>query len=471
MPVFSLPSPYGIGTMGKKAYEFADYVAASGAKIWQVLPLGPTGYGDSPYQSFSSFAGNPYFIDPDLLVKDGLLRKKDLPPKKPEGEKIDYGEIYVSRGIMLRKAFAYSWTKVREKALEFAADHPEITDYALFMTAKSTHGGVCWHDFPQGLMLHQKRAVEALGANHEDEVNYHVFTQYLFFSQWKALKEYVNSLGISLLGDMPIYVAPDSADAWANPKNFQFDKRRNPSLVAGVPPDYFSEDGQKWGNPLYNWDYIKNHGYSFWVRRVKAAAELFDAVRIDHFIGFANYYSVNVECPTAREGFWRDGPGIALFRKIKKEVPEIRLIAEDLGVVSDKVITLIKQTGYPSMRVLQFAFGGEDDNMHLPANVPQNSVVYTSTHDNVPTCGWWANASQKEKDEVAKRLGKTDVQMPLDLIRCALDCRAETVIVPMWDILGLGAEATVNAPGTAEGNWGWRLDKIPKKAMKLSRKQ
>ena len=470
MPVFSLPSPYGIGTMGKKAYEFADYVAASGAKIWQVLPLGPTGYGDSPYQSFSSFAGNPYFIDPDMLVKDGLLLKKDLPPKKPEGEKINYGEIYFSRGVMLRKAFKYSWEKVRGEALKFVEDHPEIMDYALFMTAKATHGGVCWHDFPQGLMLHRKTAVDALEKNHADEVNYHIFTQYLFFEQWKALKKYVNSLGIELLGDMPIYVAPDSADAWANPKNFQFDKRRDPALVAGVPPDYFSEDGQKWGNPLYNWDYIKNHGYAFWVRRMKAAAELYDKVRIDHFIGFANYYSVKTECPTAREGFWRDGPGIALFRKIKKEVPEIKLIAEDLGVVSDKVINLIKQTGYPSMRVLQFAFGGEDDNMHLPANVPQNSVVYTSTHDNIPTCGWWAKASQTEKDEVAKRLGKAEPKMPRDLIRAALGCRAETVIIPMWDILGLGEEATVNAPGTAEGNWCWRLNKIPKKAMKLSRK-
>lgn len=470
MPVFSLPSPYGIGTMGKHAYEFADYAASCGAKIWQVLPLGPTGYGDSPYQSFSSFAGNPYFIDPDFLVRDGLLKKADLPKKLPEGNKINYGEIYLTRGEMLRRAFAYSWDKVSGDAKRFAGEHPEIMDYALFMTAKTINGGVCWHDFPEELMLHEKNAVKELGEKHADEVNYHIYTQYLFFSQWKALKKYVNSLGMELLGDMPIYVAPDSADAWANPENFQFDQRRNPSLVAGVPPDYFSEDGQKWGNPLYDWDYIKNDGYSFWIRRVKAAAELYDAVRIDHFIGFANYYSVKAECPTAREGFWRDGPGIELFDKIKKEVPRIRLIAEDLGVVSDKVITLLKQTGYPSMRVLQFAFGGEDDNMHLPSNVPQNSVVYTSTHDNVPTCGWWENTSQKEKAEVARRLGKESPKMPDDLIRCALDCRAETVIIPMWDILGLGMEATVNAPGTAEGNWCWRLDKIPQSSIDISRK-
>ena len=347
MPVFSLPSPYGIGTLGKGAYKFADWLKASGAGIWQVLPAGPTGYGDSPYQSFSSFAGNPYFIDPDMLCGDGILPEKDLPRKLPEGKAIDYGALYASRRQMLQAAYEHSGKRLKSETDEFLASHPDIRDYALFMALKDKFGGRCWHDFPKCLVRREKSALEKYKKLLADRTDYYVFEQYLFFSQWKSLRGYVNSLGIEILGDMPIYVAPDSADVWANHRSFQLDGDRRPSFVAGVPPDYFSEDGQKWGNPLYDWKYMKNHGYEFFIRRAKAASELFDTVRLDHFIGFANYYSVQPDAPDAKNGFWRNGPGKSLFTTIEKEVPSLGLVAEDLGIISDKVIKILKSTGYP----------------------------------------------------------------------------------------------------------------------------
>lgn len=468
MPVFSLPSPYGIGTLGDGAYEFARYVKASRADIWQVLPVGPTGYGDSPYQSFSSFAGNPYFIDPDRLVRDGFLKKKDLPPKVPEGEKIDYGAIYFSRGKMLEKAYEYSYGKVKDEVAEFASSRPDIKDYAVFMTAKDACGGACWHDFPSGVKLRRKSALARFEARNADRVNYYLFVQYLFFTQWQGLKKYVNSLGIKLLGDMPIYVAPDSSDVWANHRSFLLGPDREPERVAAVPPDYFSEDGQKWGNPLYNWQYLRRHGFDFWVRRMRAAGEMFDIVRLDHFIGFANYYSVEASAPTAKDGYWTDGPGMALFRAIKKNVPGVTLIAEDLGVVSDKVTALVEKSRFPSMRVLQFAFGGGDDNIHLPENFTKNTLLYTGTHDNAPTLDWWENASAAEREDAGRRIGKTP-DMPWALINYALKTHADTVIIPMWDVLSLGAEGRVNTPGTSSGNWAWRIKKVPGKAKALRR--
>lgn len=462
MPVFSLPSPYGIGTFGKNAYKFADYLKNSGVAVWQSLPLGPTGYMDSPYQSFSTFAGNTYFIDPDMLVRDGFLLRADLPPRIPEGEPIDYGALYVTRAKMLKAAFDYSYGRVKNEVAEFESTHPDIADYALFMAIKEKYHGKSRLDFPKSIRLFRKAAIDKCREKLADKTEYYLFTQYLFFSQWKALRGYVNSLGIKILGDLPIYVAQDSSDVWANYRSFQLDENRRPCLVAGVPPDYFSENGQKWGNPLYNWDYIKNHRYDFWVRRMSAAAEMFDIVRLDHFIGFANYYCVQPDAPDAKDGFWRDGPGIGLFRAIKAAVPQLSLVAEDLGVVSDKVKRLLKKSGFPSMRVLQFAFGGGSDNPHLPENIGENMIVYTGTHDNAPTKAWWQSLSETEKAGVRTQLGVKTVKMPETLIRAAFASRADTAVIPMWDVLGLGNEARVNTPGVPVGNWRWRLKAVPR---------
>lgn len=469
MPVFSLPSPYGIGTLGKGAYKFADWLKASGAAIWQVLPVGPTGYGDSPYQSFSSFAGNPYFIDPDMLCEGGILPEKDLPRKIPEGKATDYGELYVSRRRMLRAAYEHSGKRLKSETDEFLLSHPDIRDYALFMAIKDKFGGRCWHDFPKCLVRREKAALEKYKKLLSDGTDYYVFEQYLFFSQWKKLRGYVNSLGIELLGDMPIYVAPDSADVWANHRSFQLDRDRRPSFVAGVPPDYFSQDGQKWGNPLYDWKYMKNHRYEFFIRRAKAASELFDTVRLDHFIGFANYYSVQPDAPDAKNGFWRDGPGKSLFAATEKEVPSLGLVAEDLGIISDKVIKLLKSTGYPSMRVIQFAFGDDKTNMHLPKNVRKNTFYYTGTHDNPTTLSWWNALSEGDRARAAEMLGRKRIKAPDTFIKAVKDSRAETAVMPMWDILSLGDEGRVNRPGTTGGNWTWRMEKIPCEPFDLSR--
>lgn len=469
MPVFSLPSPYGIGTLGKGAYKFADWLKASGAAIWQVLPVGPTGYGDSPYQSFSSFAGNPYFIDPDMLCEDGILQEKDLPRKIPEGKAIDYGALYVSRRKMLRAAYEHSGKRLKGETDEFLSSHPDIRDYALFMALKDRFGGKCWHDFPKCLVRREKAALEKYKKLLADRTDYYVFEQYLFFSQWKKLRGYVNSLGIEILGDMPIYVAPDSADVWANHRSFQLDGDRRPSFVAGVPPDYFSQDGQKWGNPLYDWKYMKNHGYEFFIRRARAASELFDTVRLDHFIGFANYYSVQPDAPDAKNGFWRDGPGKSLFATIEKEVPSLGLVAEDLGIISDKVIKLLKSTGYPSMRVIQFAFGDDKTNMHLPENVRKNTFYYTGTHDNPTTLSWWNALSDGDRSRVAEMLGRKRIKAPDTFIKAVMNSRAETAMIPMWDILSLGDGGRVNRPGTTGGNWTWRMEKIPCEPFDLSR--
>lgn len=470
MPIFSLPSPYGIGTVGRGAYEFADYIKKSGADIWQVLPVGPTGYGNSPYQSFSSFAGNPYFIDPDMLCEDDILKKDDLPGTVPEGEKIDYGKIYFSRRKMLRSAYEYSGNRLKSETEEFLLAHPAVGDYAFFMALKDRFKGKCYLDFPKCLVRREKSAMEKYRALLSDEINYYVFEQYLFFSQWKRMREYVNSIGIEILGDMPIYVAPDSADVWANPRSFQLDRDRRPSFVAGVPPDYFSEDGQKWGNPLYDWKYMKNHGYDFFVRRAKAASELFDSVRLDHFIGFANYYSVAPDAPDAKNGFWRDGPGKSLFSTLEKEVPSLGLVAEDLGIVSEKVIKLLKSTGYPSMRVIQFAFGDDKSNMHLPKNVRRNTYYYTGTHDNAATLSWWTSRTADEKSRTAEYLGRKRIKAPETFIKAVLESRAEAAVIPMWDILSLGDGCRVNTPGTSDGNWTWRLEKKPAEPAKLARK-
>ena len=470
MPIFSLPSPYGIGTVGRGACEFADYIKKSGADIWQVLPVGPTGYGNSPYQSFSSFAGNPYFIDPEMLCEDDIMKKDDLPEKVDGKEKIDYGKIYFSRRKMLRSAYEYSGKRLKNDTEKFLFEHPDIKDYAFFMALKDKFGGRRYLDFPKCLVRREKAAMEKYAALLSDEINYYACEQYLFVSQWKRLREYVNSIGIDILGDMPIYVAPDSADVWANPRSFQLDRDRRPRFVAGVPLDYFSEDGQKWGNPLYDWKYMKNHGYDFFVRRARAAAELFDSVRLDHFIGFANYYSVAPDAPDAKNGFWRDGPGKSLFSTLEKEVPSLGVVAEDLGIVSEKVIKLLKSTGYPSMRVIQFAFDDDGTNMHLPKNVRKNTYYYTGTHDNASTLSWWSSRTAEGKARVAEYLGKKRIKAPETFIKAVLESRAEAAVIPMWDIPSRGDGCRVNTPGTSDGNWTWRLEKIPAEPAKLARK-
>ena len=398
------------------------------------------------------------------------MKKDDLPEKVDGKEKIDYGKIYFSRRKMLRSAYEYSGKRLKNETEKFLFEHPDIKDYAFFMALKDKFGGRRYLDFPKCLVRREKAAMEKYAALLSDEINYYAFEQYLFFSQWKRLREYVNSIGIDILGDMPIYVAPDSADVWANPRSFQLDRDRRPRFVAGVPPDYFSEDGQKWGNPLYDWKYMKNHGYDFFVRRARAAAELFDSVRLDHFIGFANYYSVAPDAPDAKNGFWRDGPGKSLFSTLEKEVPSLGVVAEDLGIVSEKVIKLLKSTGYPSMRVIQFAFDDDGTNMHLPKNVRKNTYYYTGTHDNASTLAWWSSRTAEGKARVAEYLGKKRIKAPETFIKAVLESRAEAAVIPMWDILSLGDGCRVNTPGTSDGNWTWRLEKIPAEPAKLARK-
>ena len=478
MHVTSLPSPGGLGDLGREAYSFADFLADSGMRIWQVLPIGPVGYGESPYQSPSAFAGNPLLISPELLREEKLLDYDDGEIPRPEDpERADYEGAQACRMALLRRAFRQSGEKLAPEIEKFRREEKWAEDYALFSAVKAHFGGAMWTKWPdQGIRNRHFFALLKYQRMLREEIEFHLFCQYLFRKQWKALKEYCNGKGILLFGDMPIYVAEDSADTWTHPRIFELDRNRVPRRVAGVPPDAFSEYGQMWGNPLYRWKRLARHGFGWWVDRMKSTAELFDMVRVDHFIGFGHYYAIPYGAPDARTGRWEDGPGIPLFRALKKAVPGLKVVAEDLGAVKDQVRALMKWTGYPGMKVLCFAFDGDETNEHYPANITENTVLYTGTHDNDTVLGWARRVPEKTLAFAGKTLGFTKPEeAPAAFIRGAMASAAETVILPMQDILGLDNSCRMNYPGTVGGNWRWRMKKgadteeIATKLRKLNR--
>lgn len=460
MHISSLPGPGGIGSLGKEAYAFADFLHQAGMVIWQVLPMGPTGYGESPYQSTSVYAGNPLLISVEKLEEEGLLTRDEKDVYVPANEEqIDYGAAREYKTRMLRKAFEQSEGELGQEIAAFTAENPWVKDFALFTALKQHFGGKMWTQWPdRGAKMREKAALARYEKELDQEIRFHIFCQYVFARQWEALKKYCNSLGISLFGDMPIYVAEDSADTWTEPQVFQLDKDRVPKRVAGVPPDYFSADGQLWGNPLYRWTYLWFRRYDWWVRRMARMHTLYDIIRIDHFIGFANYYSVPHGAPNARSGKWVIGPGKKLFKRLNKALPGLDVVAEDLGAVNDRVRDLIAFTGYPGMKVLSFSFGADDSNIHLPENIPENTAYYTGTHDNVTAVARIAQCSAEELACAKRIVGFEKIEdAPWAMIRTAFASRARIAVAPMQDVLELGDWATMNRPGLVGGNWLWRM--------------
>ena len=466
LPVFSLPGKYGIGTMGKEAYRFADKLKRAGQSLWQILPLGPTGYGDSPYQSFSTFAGNPYFIDLEAFPED-ILKKKDLLAAESgeDPEHIDYGKLYTSRFALLYQVYQVdNYLGLEQRYPDFSAFCREqedwLQDYGLFMALKEAHDGAPWYDWEPEL---RNRREEALSQSREklgDRIRFYCWLQYHFEKQWKALKDYVNSRGIRLIGDLPIYVALDSADAWAHPELFQMDESRRPSWVAGVPPDAFSATGQLWGNPVYDWDRHRQQGYGWWIRRIRRMLQLVDVMRIDHFRGFESYYCVPAGDETAERGVWEKGPGMELFRALRQQLGELPIIAEDLGFLTDAVRQLLSDSGYPGMKVLEFAFNAKEESDYLPHRWPKNCVAYTGTHDNQTLKAWFEELSEEDRAfalDYLGLLGRSPGEWNEYAIRMAFASGADTVIVPFQDWKGLGREARINEPSTVGGNWSWRM--------------
>lgn len=461
MHISSLPSPYGIGTMGAEARKFVDFLVKAGQKYWQVLPICPTSYGDSPYQSFSSFAGNPYFIDLDILCEEGLLTTKECKSYEwgSSVTQVDYNMLYENRYPLLHKAFARFCRKVPGDYAWFCEEQGDwLNDYALFMALKDAHDGVSWSKWEPELRLREKDAIAMAQKEYEKEIEFFKMVQYLFYRQWKALKQYANDKGIFIIGDVPIYVAMDSADVWAEPGQFYLDKKLQPIDVAGCPPDAFSKDGQLWGNPLFRWDVMKKDGYRWWIRRMEKTAKLFDVIRIDHFRGFDSYYAIPYGDKTARNGEWREGPGIGLFCAMEKKLGKIQVIAEDLGFLTESVRKMLVDSGYPGMKLLQFAFDAREDGDYLPHNYTANSVAYAGTHDNDTILGWLRNAPE-ECLAFAKEYLKLDQAEGYHwgIMRGVWSSISDTAIVTAQDILGIGSEGRMNTPSTLGGNWMWRM--------------
>lgn len=462
LPITSLPSKYGIGCFSKEAYEFVDFLAEANQGLWQILPLGPTGYGDSPYQSFSTFAGNPYFIDLEALIEKGWLKKEDC-------EKVNWGNpayveyevIYKNRFTLLKKAFKKSHITEDKEFQKYCKENAYwLDDYALYMAVKNAHGGAGWNTWEEDIRLRKKAAMKAAKEKYAEEIAFYQFQQYLFSTQWRALKKYANDKGIQIVGDIPIYVAYDSADTWAAPELFQLDDEGQPTAVAGCPPDAFSKTGQLWGNPLYRWDYHKETDYAWWMKRLAYCYDLYDIVRIDHFRGFDEYYSIPYGDPTAEFGHWEKGPGYEIFRVLKKQLGEKDIIAEDLGFLTPSVIKLVKKTGYPGMKILIFAFDHREPSNYLPYNYDKNCVVYTGTHDNDTVAGWLTVASRKDLAFARRFLRvKRNKDIPAAMIEAALGSVADTAVIPIQDYLELDNSARINVPSTLGTNWKWRLVK------------
>jgi len=464
LPITSIWSEYGIGAFSEECYEFVDFLEKAGQSLWQILPLGPTGYGDSPYQSFSTFAGNPYFIDLKKLIEAGWITKEDCEEGLSEGEAeqdryVDYEKIYLTRFQILKKAYLNSGISQDEEFRKFCAENAYwLDDYALYMAVKNSFGGKSWSEWDEDIRLRAPAALKKYREKFAKEVEFYQFQQYLFEKQWFALKAYANKKGIKIIGDIPIYVALDSADTWASPELFQLDENRVPTDVAGCPPDAFSATGQLWGNPLYRWEYHKETGYEWWIKRIERCYELYDIVRIDHFRGFDEYYSIPYGDETAEAGRWKEGPGYDIFKAIKEKSGKKEVIAEDLGYLTPSVMKLVKKSGYPGMKVLLFAFDSREPSNYLPHNYDHNCVVYTGTHDNDTVEGWIKSAGRADVSFALKYLGvKRRKDLRKALIRAALSSTADTAVIPLQDYLGLDNSARINKPSTIGTNWKWRL--------------
>ena len=460
MHLSSLPSPYGIGTMGKQAKQFVDFLEKAGQTYWQMLPICPTSYGDSPYQSPSGFAGNPYFIDLDILCTKKLLKKSECRSYQwnVKDDTVDYALLYENRYDLLRKAKVRFFENVPQEYWQFCEKEADwLDDFALFMALKDANGGVAWFEWKKDLKLRKPSAIENAKEEFADDVEFWKMLQYLFFKQWTELKAYANEKGIQIIGDVPIYVAGDSADVWANPGQFYLDENLDPIDVSGCPPDAFSDDGQLWGNPLFRWDAMKKDGYTWWTKRIKAMSELYDVVRIDHFRGFDSYYAIPAKDKTARNGEWREGPGMDLFNALEKKLGRLNIIVEDLGYLTPSVKQLLKDTGFPGMKLIQFAFDSREESDYLPHTYQKNCVVYTGTHDNDTIMGWFKTAP-KESVKYAKeylRLNKEE-GYNWGTMKAVWGCVGDMAIVPMQDILGIGSEGRMNTPSTLGMNWKWR---------------
>ncbi|MDO4810468.1 MAG: 4-alpha-glucanotransferase [Eubacteriales bacterium] len=462
MPVFSLPSPYGIGTLGQASYDFIDFLKDAGQSWWQMLPLGPTGYGDSPYQSFSTYAGNPYFIDLDLLKQDGLLTQSEILSMNWGNDlsHVDYETIYCNRFSLLKKATERGWERDQTEVQAFMVENESwLPDYALYMAIKQHFDMKPWAQWPdEAIRLRDAKAMESYREKLSDKIRILIYVQYLFFQQWNALCEYAHTKGIGIIGDLPIYVSMDSADVWADPKFFQLDSHGFPTEVAGVPPDYFCEDGQLWGNPLYNWDAMQKDGYGWWIQRIDGAVKLYDVIRIDHFRGFESYWAVPYGETTARNGHWIKGPGMNLLQTLLNQFPKLQFIAEDLGFLTPAVYQLLADSGLPGMKILEFAFDSREPSNYLPHRYPTHCVCYTGTHDNAPLAAWKEEVEPDDLALAVQYLGLNEKEgFHWGILRGGMSSVAELFMAQLQDYLGLGAEARINIPGEPSGNWQWRL--------------
>ena len=463
LPIASLPSKYGIGCFSKEAYEFIDGLVKAHQTYWQILPLGPTSFGDSPYQSFSTFAGNPYFIDLEELIKEGLLLKEECDECDfgNDDRYIDYGKIYESRFGLLWSAFERADLVNDIEFITFVKDNESwLEDYALFMAIKDSNEGISWIEWNEDIRLRKQKAIEIYKKELSEDIEFYKFLQFLFVKQWTRLKKYANDNGIKIIGDIPIYVAFDSADSWANSQLFQFNDSYEPTAVAGCPPDAFAATGQLWGNPLYDWDYHKTTKYEWWINRVAYSFKLYDIVRIDHFRGFDEYYSIPYGDKTAENGHWEKGPGIDLFHALNNKLGNLNIIAEDLGYLTDSVIQLVQESGYPGMKVMQFAFDSREESNYLPHTYNKNTVVYTGTHDNDTIQGWYDSISELDQEYAGLYLNNADTpreDLHWDYIRAVMASVSDTAIVPLQDYLGLDSHARINVPSTVGTNWKWRM--------------
>ena len=462
MHITSLPGPYGVGTMGKSAYSFVDFLKKAGQSYWQILPLTPTSYGDSPYQSCSTFAGNHYLIDLDMLVEEGLLKKEELSSIHwcDRENKVDFGIQYRNRLEVLR--LAYGRFESNEDFVNFCRENGSwLSDFALFMALKDANEGKPWYQWETELKIREPNAIWQARRELRDEVSFYSFVQYLFRKQWTALRTYAHKNGIRIIGDVPIYVPYDSADVWSNPELFQLNEDLDPTGVAGVPPDAFSEDGQLWGNPLYRWDLMSQQGYAWWINRLEAAGKLYDVIRLDHFRGFESYWEVPYGDKTARGGRWVKGPDMEFINTIKEKLPQVRMIAEDLGVLTDAVLELRDGSGFPGMKVLQFAFDSREPSEYLPQAYITNTVCYTGTHDNMTTRQWFESASVDAVAYAKEYMALTTEEGYVwGVIRTAMSSVSDLCVIQMQDFLNLGAEARMNFPGTlSDANWTWRAEK------------
>ncbi len=460
MHITSLPGPWGVGTMGKSAYEFIDFLAAAGQSLWQILPLNPTGYGDSPYQSCSTFAGNPYLIDFTPLIREGLLEENDLAGIcwGSNENKVDFGKLWEHKTAVLRKAFARF--RPDEGYDAFCRDNGSwLGDFALYMALKDATGSRAWFQWEEKLKFRDPDRLWAARQEYQENIRFYKFVQYIFQKQWSELLAYAHEKGVQVIGDVPIYVPMDSVDVWANPELFALDEALRPVEVAGCPPDAFSEDGQLWGNPLYRWDVHKEDGYVWWIRRLKAASERYDIVRIDHFRGLAGYWAVPAQDKTAKNGQWLPGPGLDFIQAVKQQLPQAKMIAEDLGFLTEDVYELLAASGYPGMKVLGFAFDSREPSEYLPYNCPKNSICYTGTHDNMTTRQWFETASADAVSYAKEFMVLTEAEgYTWGMIRSCMASPSDTAIVPLQDYLDLGGEARMNFPGaTGDQNWTWRV--------------